>query len=151
MNKYLLTATNISGKNLQYKRVEAETIEEATEKMESWCDDIIKKHSLVVLEDKKVTEITDDMEIVRFTKTNGYILSEEFNANIKEWETSLQNVFGNDVMIIEHFYYGDKLDMADVILKDGNYMQYNIGEKHIRCSGHTCTHEQKIKFDSLEK
>ena len=91
------------------------------------------------------------MGIVRFTKTNGYTLSKEFTANIEEWETSLQNIFGNEVMIIEHFYYGDKLDMADVILKDGNYMPYNIGEKYIHCTGHTCTHKQKVKFESLEK
>ena len=91
------------------------------------------------------------MEIVRFTKTNGYTLNNEFSTNIEEWENKLQSIFGNELMIIEHFYYGDKLDMADVILKDGNYMQYNIGEKHIHCTGHTCTHEQKVKFESLEK
>ena len=151
MKKYLLTAMNISAGNLQYKRVEAENITEATEKLEMWCADTIKKHSLVVFEDKKVVEITEDMEIVRFTKTNGYTLSNEFYANIEEWENNLQRIFGNELMIIEHFYYGDKLDMADVILKDGNYMQYNIGEKRIRCTGHTCTREQKVKFESLEK
>lgn len=151
MKKYLLTAINTSAGNLQYKRVEAENIAEATEKLEMWEADIIKKHSLVVFEDKKVVEITENMEIVRFTKTNGYTLSSEFSANIEEWENKLQSIFGNELMIIEHFYYGDKLDMADVILKDGNYMQYNIGEKHIHCTGHTCTHEQKVKFESLEK
>lgn len=151
MKKYLLTAINTSAGNLQYKRVEAENITEATEKLEMWEADTIKKHSLVVFEDKKVVEITDDMEIVRFTKTNGYTLSSEFSANIEEWESNLHSIFGNELMIIEHFYYGDKLDMADVILKDGNYMQYNIGEKHIHCTGHTCTHEQKVKFESLEK
>lgn len=151
MKKYLLTAINTAGRNLQYKRIEAETMEEATEKMEVWCADVIKRHSLVVFENKKVTEITDNMEIVKFTKTNGYTLSKEFTTNIEEWENTLQNVFRNEVMIIEHFYYGDKLDMADVILKDGNYMQYNIGENHIHCTGHECTHEQKVKFESLEK
>lgn len=151
MKKYLLTAINTSAGNLQYKRVEAETIEEATEKMGNWQTDVIKRHSLVVFEDSKITEITEDMKIVRFTKTNGYTLSSEFSTNIKELENKLQNIFGNELMIIEHFYYGDKLDMADVILKDGNYMRYNIGEKHIHCTGHNCTHEQKVKFESLEK
>ena len=151
MKKYLLTAINTSAGNLQYKRVEAENITEATEKLEIWETDTIKKHSLVVFEDKKVVEITEDMEIVRFTKTNGYVLSAEFTANIEAWENALRETFGNELMIIEHFYYGDKLDMADVILKDGNYMQYNIGEKHIHCTGHTCTHEQKAKFETLEK
>lgn len=151
MKKYLLTAINTSAGNLQYKRVEAETMEEATEKMEDWCADVIKKHSLVVFEDKKITEITEDMNIVKFTKTNGYALSNNFLTNIEEWENKLQSIFGNELMIIEHFYYGNKLDMADVILKDGNYMQFNIGEKHIHCTGHTCTHEQKVKFELLEK
>ena len=36
MKKYLLTAINTSAGNLQYKRVEAENITEATEKMEMW-------------------------------------------------------------------------------------------------------------------
>lgn len=151
MKKYLLTAINTSAGNLQYKRVEAENITEATEKLEIWETDTIKKHSLVVFEDKKVVEITEDMEIVRFTKTNGYVLSEEFTANIEAWENALREIFGNELMIIEHFYYGNKLDMANVILKDGNYMQYNIGEKRIHCTGRTCTHEQKTKFETLEK
>lgn len=151
MKKYLATAINTSAGNLKYKRLEANTIEEATQKMEAWCNEVIERHPLVRFENKKVVEIKDDMEVVRFVKTNGYTLSEEFNSNIKGWETALQDVLGNEVMIIEHFYYGDKLDMASVVLKDGNYMQYNIGEKHIHCTGHTCTHEQKAKFDSLEK
>ena len=88
MKKYLLTAINTSAGNLQYKRVEAENITEATEKLEMWEVDTIKKHSLVVFEDKKVVEITENMEIVRFTKTNGYTLSSEFSANIEEWKTS---------------------------------------------------------------
>ena len=146
MKRYLLTALNTSADNLQYKRVEAETIEEATAKMETWCNETIEKHPLVVLEDKKVTEITDDMEVVRFTKTNGYKLSEEFNANIEAWETALQETLGNEVMIIEHFYYGDTLDMANVKLKDGNYMNYNINAKHVSCTGHTCTFEQLAKL-----
>lgn len=151
MKMYLLTAMNISARNLQYKRVEAENTTEATRKLEIWCANTIKNHPLVVFEDKKITEITEDMEIVRFTKTNGYTLSDEFSANIKEWESKLQSVFGNELMIIDHFYYGSKLDMVNVILKDGNYMQYNIGEKNIHCSGHSCTYEQKKKFELLEK
>lgn len=151
MKKYLLTAMNISAGNMEYNIVEAETIEDATEKMENWCSNIIERHPLVVFENKKVTEINDDMEIVKFTKTNGHTLSAEFMANINEWESALQEVFEKEVMIITHFYYGDTLDMADVILKDGHYMQYNINAKHVRCTGHTCTHEQKSKFDSLEK
>lgn len=151
MRKYLATALNTSAGNLQYKRLEANTIEEATAKMETWCNQVIEKHPLVVFEDKKVTEITDDMEVVRFTKTNGYRLSEEFNANIEAWETALQETLGNEVMIIEHFYYGDTLDMAGVILKDGNYMNFNINAKHVSCTGHTCTFEQLAKFETLQK
>ena len=151
MKKYLATAINTSANNLKYKRLDANTIEEATQKMEAWCNEVIERHPLVRFEDKKVVEITDDMEVVRFTKTNGYRLSEEFNANIEEWETALKNKLGNEVMIIEHFYYGDTLDMAGVILKDGNYMNFNINEKHVSCTGHTCTFEQLAKFESLQK
>lgn len=151
MKKFLLTAINIPTNNLEYKIVKAETETGATEKLEKWCADIIEKHNLVVFKDKKVVEITNNMEIVKFVKTNGFQPDKKIIANIKEWEKSLFNIFKNEIMIIEHFYYGNHLDMADVILKDGNYMQYNIREKNIRCSGHVCTHEQKTKFDSLEK
>jgi predicted Ser/Thr protein kinase len=149
--RYLLTAMNISAGHLEYKRVEAQSYEEATLKMQEWQESTIEKHPLVVFKDEKVTEINDEMEVIRFTKTNGYILSDEFMANISAWETALVEAFGNELMIIKHFYYGDKLDMADVILKDGNYMQYNINEKHFHCTGHECTHEQKAKFDSIER
>ena len=149
--RYLLTAMNISAGHLEYRRVEADTYEEATLKMREWQEATIEKHPLVVFENEKITEINDDMEVVHFTKTNGYTLSDEFMANISEWESALKDVFGNELMIIKHFYYGDRLDMADVILKDGHYMQYNIGTKNIRCSGHECSHEQKAKFDSIEK
>jgi hypothetical protein len=151
MKRFLATAMNISAGHLEYRRLEAETYEEATQKMHDWCDEVVKKHSLVVFKDKKVTEINDEMEVIRFTKTNGYALSDEFMANISEWESALEEAFGNELMIIKHFYYGDKLDMADVILKDGHYMQYNINENHFRCTGHECTHEQYAKFNSIEK
>lgn len=149
--RYLLTAMNISAGHLEHKRVEAQSFEEATIKMQEWQKSTIEKHPLVVFEDDKVTEINDEMEIIRFTKTNGYTLSDEFMANISEWESALEEAFGNELMIIKHFYYGDKLDMADVILKDGHYMQYNINEKHFRWTGHECTHEQYAKFTSIEK
>lgn len=151
MKRYLLTAMNISAGHLEYKRVEAQSFEEATAKMQEWQKATIEKHPLVVFKDEKVTEINDEMEVIRFTKTNGYTLSDEFMANISEWESALEEAFGNELMIIKHFYYGDRLDMADAILKDGHYMQYNINEKHYRGTGHECTHEQKTKFDSLEK
>ena len=151
MKRYLLSAINISGGNLQYKIIEAETTEEAQKQMENWCENIIKNHSLVVFKDKKVTEITEDMKVIRFTKTNGYTLTSEFLTNIEEWENKLQSIFANEIMIIDHFYYGNKLDMTSVILKDGNYMRYNITEKNISCSSHYCTYKQKEKFDSLEK
>jgi hypothetical protein len=149
--RYLLTAMNISAGHLEYKRVEAESYEEATAKLQEWQEDTIKKHPLVVFKDENVTEINDEMEVIRFTKTNGYTLSDEFMANISEWESALEEAFGSELMIIKHFYYGDKLDMADVILKDGHYMQYNINENHFRWTGHECTHEQYAKFESIEK
>lgn len=151
MKRYLLIAKNITANNITYKIVEAKTKEEATEMMKIWCDNIIKKHSLVILKDKKIVEINDDMKVVKFIKDNGFKLSEAFKSNIKEWEISLEKLFGKEIMIIEHFYYGDTLDMASVTLKDGCYMQYNITEKCVRCEGHSCTHEQKEKFDSIEK
>lgn len=149
--RFLATAMNISAGNLEFRRLEAENYEEATQKMNNWCDEVIKNHPLVVFKDKKVTEINNDMEVIRFTKTNGYTLSDEFMANISEWESALEETFGSELMMIKHFYYGDALDMADVILKDGHYMQYNINAKHYRGTGHECTYEQKAKFDSIEK
>ena len=150
MENYLLTVMNISAENLCYRIVKSETIEEATLEMKKWYCGIMKNHPFAILEDEKITKITNDMNIVRFVKTNGYTLNERFLSNIEEWERRLQEIFENELLIITHFYYGDELDMVDVVLKDGNYMRYNITEKSVGCSGHTCTKQQYQKFVLLQ-
>ena len=52
-----------------------------------------------------------------------------------------------DVAFIDHFYYGDKLDMVLVMLMDGNYGYFSITENHIGFNGHTCTHEEYLIFE----
>lgn len=82
-------------------------------------------------------------------KTNGYEITEGHKAIIKKWENF---IFENmDVKFIDHFYYGDKLDMATVKLKDEYYGDFNITENRISFTGHTCTHEEYLIFTKATK
>ena len=78
-------------------------------------------------------------------KTNGYEITEKHKALIEKWENFIYEYM--DVAFIDHFYYGDKLDMAMVKLMDGNYGYFSITENRIGFNGHTCTHEEYLIFE----
>lgn len=50
---------------------------------------------------------------------------------------------------VEHFYYGDKLSMTDVILAPGRYAHFNISAKRVSLNGYTCSREDLIRFQSM--
>lgn len=80
-------------------------------------------------------------------KRNGYELREKHTQLLKFWE---EKVFERlDVEYIKEFYFGDRLVMADVKLKDGNYGSFNITEKRISFNGHVCNTEQHKIFTGL--
>jgi hypothetical protein len=86
------------------------------------------------------------MEVI--TKTNGYKISEELNAVIEQFEKVAQERL-SDIKKIDHFYYGDKLSMSDIVLESGHYGQFNITAKRVSFGGHTCSREERDIFESL--
>lgn len=87
------------------------------------------------------------MEIT--TKTNGYIVGEKLKEMIKRFENAVEKLFGASVIKIEHFYYGDKLDMLTVKLDNKHYGHFNITAKRVSFNGHTCSSEEYAKFEML--
>lgn len=83
----------------------------------------------------------------RKIKTNGYEAKELQNF-IKLFDKAVVNQFGEDVTI-SHFYYGDNVDMVDVILSNGHYACYNIYKNGVHMSGYTFSKEEAPIFESL--
>lgn len=79
-------------------------------------------------------------------KTNGY-RAEGLQNMIQIFNKAAQNLFGD--CMIEHFYYGDSLDMITVILPNRNYAYFNLSAKRVSFNGHTCTIEEYDKFSQL--
>lgn len=81
------------------------------------------------------------------TKTNGYELTKEHLEVLNKWEEMAQATM--NIKYIEYFYYGSKLVMAKIKLKNGNYGNFNITEKRISFCGYTCEHEELALFGAL--
>lgn len=80
------------------------------------------------------------------TKNNGY-MAEEIQDMIKRFEKAAGILFPG--CTIHHFYYGNTLDMADIILENKHYGQFNISKSRVGFNGHTCTMEELKKFESM--
>lgn len=78
---------------------------------------------------------------------NGYKPSRELINVRYDWEELVENTF-NNIEEIEHFYYGSDLIMTTVRLKNKSYGHFNITEKRISFNGHTCNHDEVLKFQS---
>lgn len=78
-------------------------------------------------------------------KTNGYEITKKHKALIEKWENFIYEYL--DVAFIDHFYYGDKLDMALVMLMNGNYGYFSITENCIGFNGYTCEHHEYLIFE----
>ena len=87
------------------------------------------------------------MEIT--TKTNGYKVGTELEEMIKRFESAAKKLFGAHISAIEHFYYGDKLDMVTVRLVNGNYGDFNLSAKRVSYTGCTCSHAENKTFEML--
>ena len=87
------------------------------------------------------------MESIRTeTKTNGYS-AETIQAMIKVFETVASKLFPG--CLVRHFYYGDHLDMADIVLESGFYAHFNVTAKRVSLSGYSCSSEDLRKFQSM--
>jgi hypothetical protein len=87
------------------------------------------------------------------TKTNGYELSDEMLRVLYGFEEAVDRVFGTDKeetdVTIEHFYYGNKLDMITVKVPGRGYGDYNLTAHGVHFNGHTCTEDDYRRFASL--
>lgn len=83
------------------------------------------------------------------TKANGYMVGTELEAMIKRFENAVDKLFGSHASEIEHFYYGDKLDMVTVRLVNGNYGDFNLSAKRVSYTGCTCSHAESKTFEML--
>ncbi len=50
---------------------------------------------------------------------------------------------------MNHFYYGDHLDMADILLEPGRYAHFNVSANRVSLCGYTCSDDDLKKFESL--
>ena len=80
------------------------------------------------------------------TKTNGY-KADELQELIKVFNTATEKLFGD--CHIEHFYYGDSLDMISVRLSNNNYGHFNLSAKRVSFNGHDCSKDEFNKFIQL--
>lgn len=87
------------------------------------------------------------MEIT--TQTNGYMVGAKLEEMIKRFENAVSKLFGSHAIKIEHFYYGDKLDMLTVKLKNKHYGQFNLTAKRVSFNGHSCSFAELETFEML--
>lgn len=86
--------------------------------------------------------------IIKEVKTNGYEISAELEHAISVFEEKCKELFGD--FTIEHFYYGNRLDMVTVrpALTD-YYGDFNITKNRISFNGHVCSEEDYCKFRKM--
>jgi hypothetical protein len=66
---------------------------------------------------------------------------------IASFEKAAEKLFSE--CTVKHFYYGDYLDMADIVLEPGKYTHFIIASKRVSLTGYTCSREELAKFESL--
>lgn len=79
-------------------------------------------------------------------KSNGY-KAEGIQSMIEKFEMAAAQLFPG--CIVRHFYYGNALDMADVVLEAGHYAHFNVTAKRVSLCGYTCSTEELEKFGSM--
>lgn len=79
------------------------------------------------------------------TKTNGYT-NHEAAEMIDRFNKAAEKLFPN--CKVEHFYYGDRLDYADIII-DGGCAHFSITAKRVGLGGYTCSFETLKLFESM--
>ena len=83
------------------------------------------------------------------TKTNGYVAA-GIQSMIKTFEKVAAHLFPG--CLVRHFYYGDHIDMADVIIGElgkGHYAHFNISANRVSLTGYTLTDDQLKKCESM--
>ena len=79
-------------------------------------------------------------------KTNGFT-AKKIQPLKEVFEKAVEKLFPGCKLF--HFYYGELIDMADIVIKPGVYAHFSITEKRISLNGYTCSDEELDKFQSL--
>lgn len=79
-------------------------------------------------------------------KTNGYT-AQNLQPLKEVFEIAVEKLFPE--CTLNHFYYGDHIDMVTISLKPGTYAHFSITSKHVGLTGYTCEKEDLSKFESL--
>jgi len=149
--KYYCKATNVVANDIYYRLIETNNKDEALEQFEASIERVLKEHPSARYEDIEVHRITKDLEHFVYVKSNGYALESKFYDFIHEVQNKAIEIFGNELLMFRHFYYGERLDMFDIVLKDGNYCNYEVYSNGVvHAGGHSYTSEQHSKFKALE-
>lgn len=80
------------------------------------------------------------------TKKNGFT-ADGIQDMIEKFEKAAALLFPGCTLY--HFYYGDTLDMADIVLAPGHYANFNISANRVSLCGYTCSNEEYTKFESM--
>lgn len=80
------------------------------------------------------------------TKTNGYT-AEGLQEIIAKFEKAAAKLFPG--CTVSHFYYGDRLDMADLIVRPGDYAHFNIYASSVRLNGYAGMNDDCRKYEML--
>lgn len=79
-------------------------------------------------------------------KDNGY-KAEEVQGMIRKFEIAAAQLFPDCTM--QHFYYGDGLDMADLVLGSGRYAHFSITAGCVSLGGYICSDEDLEKLGRM--
>lgn len=80
------------------------------------------------------------------TKKNGYE-AEGIQEMINIFEQVAESIFPD--CTVRHFYYGDRLDMADLIIGDRQYAHFNITANRVSLNGYEVSTENYRKIGSM--
>lgn len=80
------------------------------------------------------------------TKTNGY-KAESLQEMITRFEKVAADLFPG--CTVSHFYYGDHLDMADLMVRPGDYAHFHIRASGVRLNGYAGMDEDCRKYEKL--
>ena len=80
------------------------------------------------------------------TKTNGY-KAEGLQSMIVKFEKVAADLFPG--CTVSHFYYGDHLDMVDVIVRPGDCCHFNLRANRVSINGYAGTHEDVKKWEIM--
>ena len=79
-------------------------------------------------------------------KTNVYS-AVAIQEMISKFEKAAKKLFPD--CKIRHFYFGDYVDMADIVLRPGEYAHFNICSNRVSLCGYTCSAEDLVNFESM--